>query len=320
MVWRNFWLCRLSLFGIIETIFVSEGDTIKKGDPILSISNEAQKLNKENAQLAEHFSDFNNNQGKLNEAKLFVELSKNKMKYDSAIYFRQKNLWKDQIGTKIELEQRELAYQNSKTGYYSSMVKLDDLKRQLDFTSQQSKKNLLITSKLESDFTLRSEIDGIVYSLPKVKGEIVGAQTPLAVIGDAKDFLLEMQVDENDIFKINIGLSVMVTMDSYKGSVFEAKISKINPLMNERSKTFLVEAVFNKSPDKIYPNTTFEANIIISIKEKAILIPRNYIFHDSIVFKSDGKKAIVKTGLKDYQKIEILSGLTENDEIIKPTE
>lgn len=306
--------------GIIENVIVVEGDTVKKGETILTISNETQRLNKENAELAENFADINANQGKLNEAKLLIDLAKNKMKNDSALLFRQKNLWQAQVGSKVELEQRELAYQNSKTAYYSSVVRYDDLKRQLDFTSSQSKKNLLISNKLENDFTLKSEIDGIVYSIAKSKGEIVGAQTPLAVVGDAKHFILEMQVDEYDILKVKIGLVVMVTMDSYKGKVFEAKVTKINPMMNERSKTFLIESEFIRQPEVLYPNITFEANIILQTKEKALLIPRNYILNDSIVVKSNKEKVIVKTGLKDYQKIEILSGISAEDELIKPSE
>ena len=45
-----------------------------------------------------------------------------------------------------------------------------------------------------------------------------------------------------------------------------------------------------------------------------------YVLNDSIVIKSDGEKVIVKTGLKDYQKIEIVSGISANDELIKPSE
>jgi multidrug efflux pump subunit AcrA (membrane-fusion protein) len=317
---KNQYQAYATVNGIIENIFVTEGDSVKKGDPILSISNETQRLNKENAELSAQFADVNANQGKLNELKQLIDLSRNKMKNDSALYFRQKNLWKDQIGTKVELENRELAYQNSKNAYYSSIVRHDDLKRQLDFNSQQSKKNLLISSKLEGDFTLRSEIDGIVYSLPKSKGEIVGLQTPLAVIGDARNFILEMQVDEFDILKVKKGLPVLITLDSYKGRVFEAKVTKIDPLMNERSKTFMVEAEFLQKPEVLYPNITFEANIILQTKEKAILVPRNYLIGDSIIVKANGDKVPVKTGLKDYQKIEILSGISANDEIIKPTE
>ena len=306
--------------GVIENIFVEEGGVVKKGDPILSISNETQKLNKENAALAAEFADFNANQSKLNEAKMFIELSRNKMKNDSALYFRQKALWQQQIGSKVEFEQRELSYQNSKTAYYSSLVKYDDLKRQLNFSSTQSKKNLLISDKLESDFTLKSEIDGIVYNITKSKGELVGLQTPLAVIGDSKQFVLEMQVDEYDILKIKKDQLVLVTLDSYKNKVFEAKVTKIYPYMNERSKTFLVEAGFSKQPEVLYPNITFEANIVLETKNNTLLIQRNYLINDSIAILKNGEKVHVKTGLKDYQKIEIISGLTEKDEVVKPTE
>ncbi len=306
--------------GIIEMIYVSEGDFVKKGTPILLISNDAQRLNKENAKLAADYSDIDANQGKINEAKSFVDLSKNKLKNDSALYFRQYALWQQQIGSKMELEQRELAYQNSKNSYYSSVVKFEELIRQLKFSSLQSKKNLQLSNSLENEFILKSEIEGIVYSLTKNKGEIVGAQTPVAIIGDSKAFILEMQVDEYDILKIKKGLLILITLDSYKGKVFEAVVTKINPLMNERSKTFLVEAQFTVQPEILYPNISFEANIVIESKEKAILIPRNYLLNDSTVLKSNGDKLTVKTGLKDYRKIEILSGLSIEDELVKPQE
>ncbi len=317
---RNQYQAFSTVNGVIEQVYVKEGDRVKKGQVILLIGREVQQLNKENAVLADKYADFNANQEKLNEAKLQIELSQNKLKNDSLLYTRQKNLWQDQIGTKVELEQRDLAYQNSKTAYYSAVVKYDDLKRQLDFTSSQSKKNLSISKKLEDDFIIKSDIDGIVYNLYKVKGEMVGPQTQLAIIGDPGNFILEMQVDEYDIVKIRKGQVVQVTMDSYKGQVFEASVTRIIPLMNEKSKTFLVEAEFTVKPEVLYPGTSFEANIVVQSKQKALLIPRNYMLNDSVVIKANGEKAIVKTGLKDYLKIEILSGLKADDELIKPVE
>lgn len=317
---KNQYEAYASVGGIVESVYVEEGDTVKAGTPILSISNEIQELNKENAKLAKQFSDYNANKGKLNEAKQFIELSKSKMENDSILLLRQKNLWQQNIGSKVDLEQRELAYKNSKTAYYSSIVKYNDLKRQLEFSSSQAQKNLLISDKLTSDYTLKSEIDGIVYRIAKSKGEVVGVQMPVAVIGDAEEFILEMQIDEYDITKIKKGLKVLVTMDSYKGEVFEAKVTKINLLMNERSKTFMVEAEFINKPETLYPNISFEANIVLQSKEKALIIPRKYLWNDSIVFKSNGDQVIVKTGLKDYQKVEIISGINENDELVIPTE
>jgi HlyD family secretion protein len=304
--------------GTINKIFVAEGDKVKKGDPILSIANDAQRFGKENAKLAAEFADFSKNTNKLKEAKIMTKVARDKMKNDSLLYTRQKDLWSQQIGTKVEFEARTLAYENSRAAYYSAKVNYHDLLRQLDFSSEQAKKNLLISSKLESDYTLLSKIDGVVYSLPKELGEIVSAQTPLAIIGDAEKFILEMQVDEYDILKIKKGLPVLVTMDSYKGKVFEATITKIYPIMDQRSKTFLVESKFNHPPAILYPNISFEANIILQTKSKALLIPRNFIVNEYFVVKSNYDTVKVVTGLKDFQKIEILKGITTTDELIKP--
>jgi RND family efflux transporter MFP subunit len=306
--------------GVVEDVYIVEGQLVKKGSPILSVSDEIQKLNKENSKLAADFNDLTTNKGKLRDAEMLVELSKNKMQNDSLLYSRQKVLWEQQIGSKVELEQRELAFQNSKTTYFSSKLKLADLKRQLEFSSIQSKRNLSISERMESDYTVKSEIDGIVYSFDKLKGELVNVQTPLAVIGDAKNFYLELEVDEPDIFKIKIGQKVVVSLDSYKDKPFEAVVSKIDPIMDERTKTFTIEAQFVKQPPKLYPNISTEANIVIQTKNKALLIPRNYAINDEYVIKSNGDTIKVVTGLKDYQKLEILSGISATDELLKPAE
>lgn len=306
--------------GIITEIYLEEGDSVNVNTPLLFISNEAQKYAQQNAALNERFTDFKENEGKLADAKMSIEVAKSKMQVDSSLYFRQKNLWQQQIGSKVELEQKELSYKNSKTNYLSSLLKYDDLVRQISFNSSQAKNNLKISNKQENDFVIKSEIKGTLYSLSKSKGEFVSAQTPVAVIGDSRNFILEMQIDEFDIFKVLIGQEVLVTLDSYKGKVFNAKVTKINPLMNERNKSFLIEAEFTDKPEKLYPNITFEANVIIHKKENTLIIPRNYLLNDSTVITADGNQKIIKIGLKDYKNVEVLMGITENDELVKPTE
>lgn len=306
--------------GIISEVYLEEGDTVNVGTPILLVSNETQKFVKENAELAERFSDYKENEGKLADAKMGIELAKSKMLIDSSLYFRQKNLWQQQIGSKVELEQKELMFKNSKSNYASSLIRYDDIVRQISFNSSQAKNNLKISSKQESDFMIKSDIKGTLYSLTKTKGEIVSIQTPIAVIGDSKEFVLEMQIDEFDIFKVSVGQEVLVNLDSYKGEVFKAKVTKINPIMNERNKSFLIEAEFTNSPKRLYPNITFEANIVIRKKDKALIIPRNFLINDSTVVTSDGKQLCIKTGLKDYKNIEVISGISETDELVKPME
>lgn len=304
--------------GLIQKIPVKEGDLVKKGDPLIIIVNEASKLNAENAEIAADYADVSSNNDKLNELKINIDLARSKMANDLLLWQRQQNLWSQQIGTRVELEQRELAYKNSRTAFEASLLRYNDLKKQLNFSSLQSRKSLEISNTLARDYTIRSQVDGRVYSILKEPGEIVSPQAPVAVIGEAGSFILELQVDEFDVAKISVGQRIMVTMDSYKGQVFEAAIQKINPIMNDRSRSFTVEAAFVSKPPTLYPNLTAEANIIIQTKEKALTIPRNFLTDDDYVVLEDKQKRKVVTGLKDYQKVEILKGITSQDIIFKP--
>jgi multidrug efflux pump subunit AcrA (membrane-fusion protein) len=307
-----------TISGIIQQIYVEEGDSVKKGTPLFAILNETSKLVRENAQLAAQLADYNANAGRLNELSMQVDLARNKMINDSTLWVRQNNLWAQSIGSKTELEKAELNFQNSKTNYQSAKVRYTDEKRKLDIASKQALKNLQITRSNESDFTVKSNMDGRVYSLLKEQGEIVTPQLPLAVIGDARNFILELQVDEYDITKVKQDQQVFVTMDSYKGEVFEARVTRIYPIMNERSKTFTVEAEFVKSPPSLYPNLSLEANIVIQVKENVLTLPRKFVLADQYVIREDGDTLKIKLGVKDYQKAEILEGINENDVVILP--
>lgn len=304
--------------GIIKEIFVSEGSIVKKGDPILSISNDVQVILEENSELTANYLSQSINKGKLIDAKLQIELCEQKMKIDSAMYFRLKKLWGQQIGSKNELEKSELVYKNSTASFKSAQIKYSDLENQIHYNERQSSNNLLISKKNKSDYIIKSEIDGTIYSLNKKKGEIVGLQSQLAIVGNSTYFILEMQIDEYDILKMKKDLPVLVSLDSYKGNVFEAKVTKINPLMNERSKTFLVEAEFVNKPEILYPNITFEGNVVLRNKNNALLIPRNYLINDSLVVNSNGENIKVKIGLKDYKNVEIIQGLNKDDELVMP--
>lgn len=305
--------------GIIDELYVKEGDFVQKGKPLMKVFNQTSRLNTENAALLAENSALQANADKLKDLSIAIELAHKKLQNDSLLFVRQSNLWSQQVGTKVEFEQRELAYSNSKIAYQSAILKYKELKRQVNFSAAQSKKNLAISQTMEADYTLKSEYTGRLYSLQKEKGEMVNAQTAVATIGDANLFSLELQVDEDDIVSIKKGQVIMVTLDSYQGEAFEAVVEEIDPLMNEKTRAFTVKANFTKQPKVLFPNLTVEANIILQTKAKVLTIPRNYLIEDTYVLNEKNEKIKVKTGLKDYQKVEIISGLQAKDIILKPT-
>ena len=59
---------------------------------------------------------------------------------------------------------------------------------------------------------------------------------------------------------------------------------------------------------------------MIKSKEKVLIIPRNYLLAGDYVLMENSEKRKVVTGLKDYQKVEIVKGLSAKDIIRKPQE
>lgn len=303
--------------GIVNKINVKEGDFVKNEALIFVLEDPTATISVDNAKLNAAINDYNANQDKLKDAKNSVALARKTLSNDSILYERQKNLWNQNIGSKVDLELKELNLEKSKAALNQAKVVYDDLKRQLNLASQQSKNNLKIAQSSVKDLEVRSAMEGIIYKINIEEGELATTATPLAVIGE-EDFIIELNVDELDIVKIEKGQKVFIRMDSYQSQIFEAVIIDIYPMMNERTRTFKVHATFTQQPDVLYPNLTLEANIVIEEKKNAVTIPTRFLLSDSTVMLEDKTIQKVKIGLSDYNLTEIVSGINANSRIIMP--
>jgi len=304
--------------GIIEQILVRDGDSVKVGDPIVTIYNETGRLNRESAELARAFSARQANQDRLRDLEINIEVARSQYENDSLMLERQRRLRSQGVGSEADFERRELNFRNSKAAYQAGKIRLDELKREINFQDKQAYKNVQISKAQEDDYLVTSRVDGVVYSLLKEEGELVSPQSAIAVIGSASDFMLEMEVDEYDIARVRVGQRIFISMDSYRGSVFEAKVIKINPIMNQVSKSFTVEADFVSKPPQLYPFLTLEANIVVDARKDVLIIPRNYLYRDHFVITAENDTVTVEVGIKDFQKAEIIKGISEETSLIRP--
>ena len=306
--------------GYIKKININEGDRVSKNQTIIEIANEGGEIALNNAKLNRDFSNFNQNKNKIKELKIALNTAKAKWINDSIQLKRKKYLVENNVISSSEFENFEIACIASKANFVSQTLQLEDLLKQLKLNDELGKSNYHQSSKLINDYNIKSDITGIVFSLLKKTGELVTPQTPIAIIGGEKNYLLKLQVDEYDITKIKLGQKIKVKLDSYRGSSFDAYVSKISPIMNEKSKTFTIEAQFVQQPPILYPNLTLEANIIIHTNPSALLIPREFLMNDTYVFLKNGEKKKITTGIMDLKYVEVLDGLKKNDEIIIPNE
>jgi len=308
-----------SVTGILDKILVEEGDTVFIGDDLFEITNNAPKLNTENARLSLQIAkeNYSGKNAILDDMKSEIELAQLKLVNDSINYIRQKNLWKQKIGSKADFDAKQLNYEASKNTLNTLINRFKRTKNELKQQVEQANNNYQASLIMTEDFTMQSKINGKVYAINKKPGELISIQQPIATLGSASKFIAELLIDEVDIAKVQLNQSVLISLDAYPNEVFKASIQKIYPQKNERSQTFKIEAVFIDKPSQLYPGLSGEANIVINQKQNVLTIPKMYLINDNEVETDDGIIEI-KTGLESLDKVEVVSGLNETTTIYQP--
>ncbi len=293
---------------------VKEGETVKVGQEIGRISTNIQ-LN--NIELAE----MQKKQAELPEYDLLqlrnqILLARKTVEQDSIDFARQSKLFSEGIGSKNQLELRKLKFDASKSQLTILTSKRLQLQKQKQYSQKIAELNQNNANENLKFFTISSEIEGQVFSLPLNKGDLVGPQQVAAVVGSGQSFFIELEIDEVDLEKIQRGQEVWVKMDAFSKS-FKAKISNITPAIDAKTQSFKAEAVFTEDIPNLIPGLTAEANIVIETKNNALVIPQKFLKENNQVETSDGLKTI-KPGLKSDLFVEVLDGLKDGETVLLP--
>jgi multidrug efflux pump subunit AcrA (membrane-fusion protein) len=308
-----------SVRGILYKNSVSEGDLVQEGDELFEIVNSSPKLNTENARLTFELAKFKSI-GKtaiLSELKREVDNAYLKYEDDSIDYYRQKRLWEKDIGSKNDCNKRKLTFELSLNNLNILKNKFERTTYELETQLRQAENNYKNSAIINKNYTVKSKIHGKVYEVLKNPGELISGQEPIAYVGSKNSFVIKMFVDEVDIAKIKEGQKVLVVLDAYGKQLFNAKVNKIYPRMDARSQTFLVEGLFINQPETFYSSLTGEANIIISEKKAVLTIPLDYLINNQKVLTKGGFIE-VKTGVRNLERVEIVSGIDTNSVLVKP--
>lgn len=308
-----------SVNGPIEEKHIEVGDTVKAGAPLFRLKNTAPELNQERAYLGltQAKDAYSGSNSRLKEIAQQIERAQLRYEQDSIDYLRQQSLWDQQIGSLKELEQRALALEvakndlNTLRNQYQRVS--EELERQVELAENQYRLSLSNTG----DFTVYSQIEGVVFAVNKEVGEIASTQQPLALIGDYQTFVASLRIDEVDIGKVKIGQKAIISLDAYPDMVFDAIVSKIFPSLDARSQTLEIEARFEVAPPRLYNGMTGETNIIIKEKEKALVVPKSYLLNGHRIITTNDTVE-VEVGLQSLEWVEILGGIDTSTAIVKP--
>jgi len=304
--------------GVVEKIYVDYNSVVKKGQLIAEID----KTNL-NATMVLAQASYN---GALNE-----------QKYLLSVFNRQKTLYDNKV--------------ISKSDYDEALYKLNSAKSSLvqrESDLQKARTNL-------SYANIYSPIDGVILSKAVDEGQTVAASfstpTLFTIAKDLKEMQVEADVDEADIGKVKEGQRVSFTVDAYQNDEFSGRITQVrlNPTTTSNVVTYTV-VIKAENPDlKLKPGLTATISIytlelkdLLTVEAKALsfqpdlkVLNAYQTAHKLAPFtsvesnaKTKGNNVVwvhnnkiisqkeIKVGTSDGINVEVISGLTEGEELV----
>lgn len=213
--------------GEIVSLFVEEGDSVKKGQLLAKIYADIYSSQRDQvtASVNQVKAQYENVKANLSGLKTVYENAK-------ATNERYKKLFADKIVSRSEYEQTEQAFRSAESNYNGAKESIKSGEAQIQGVRAQlarAEKDLARTSIL-------APMDGIVSSMGVKKGErVVGtaqmAGTEMMRVADMKSIEVRVDVGENDITKVKIGDTALVEVDAYNNRKFKGIVYKIaNPI------------------------------------------------------------------------------------------
>lgn len=183
--------------------------------------------------------------------------------------------------------------------------------------------------------TIVAPIDGVILSRDVEVGDAVSSilvlgssATLVMTLGDMKQVYVDGKVDESDIGKVYLGQPARIKVESFKDKSFSGKVTKIAPMGVEKDNvtTFQVRVSIDNSGGELKALMTANAEIILEEHHNVLIIPENALIYDKDKKASvevpdlkgkDGKrKVLVKVGISNGAKTELLSGLKKDDKVV----
>ena len=322
-----------SVGGRVEEKFVEDGAQLKKGDPIMRLSNtdlELSLVNQETSVLnlltQSQIAQTNAQQMSINNRNQMADVE-NRLKEAERIYNLNKTLFEQKaIGSQeyqqalndynYQKERMELTKQILTQDSVSTMQKVNQDRQMYERT--QAALNLM-RQKVD-DLILRAPVDGQLTSFDAEIGQSKGAGERLGQIDVLTGFKVRADIDEHYISRIYPDLEGEFT---FAGTSYKLVIKKVyTQVTNGR---FQVDMEFvNEVPQGIRRGQTLQIRLALSDETKAVLLAKGGFYQQTggnWVFKltEDGKTAYrvdVQLGRQNPDYYEVIGGLEPGDKVV----
>ena len=177
-----------------------------------------------------------------------------------------------------------------------------------------------------ADYYIYAPFSGIVANVVYNKGDAASSGVA-AITLITNQSITKIPFNEVDITKIKVGQKATLTFDAINGLTIAGQVSQIDTLgtVTQGVVNYNVELVFDASGTQVKPGMSVTASVITDVKQDVLTVPNSAVKtsgnaqYVQILVNGQPVRKTVQTGLASDTDTEIVSGLSENDNVITQT-
>lgn len=279
--------------GLVKAVYVQLGSRVNKGQLILKLD------------------DALSRQGVI-AAQQQIGGIKAQLAQAQSIYQRQQNLWKENIGTEIQVINAKTAVETLESQLRGAQAQVGQAQEMANLSN------------------VYAQISGVVDEMNVRPGEFFSPQTAaqpgmgIRIVNNSS-LKIVTAVPDNYIGRVNKGDKILITVADSDKPAIEARITTVGASVDAKTRSFTTEAKLPADPS-LKPNQTAVIKILDYEAKGVVVVPVNIVQTDDkgkyvFVMEKEGdkmvaRKKMVLVGQVYDSKIEIKSGLTGGEKII----
>lgn len=277
--------------GRVQEVLVDVGDTVKKGQALITL--DPAFFEAETAQRRAALQAAN------------VMVKQSKLKYD-----RMEELWNNGVEPATTQQMRD----DARSAYDLALAQAEQARQGLRYAETQ-----------QNEATIRAPYDGIITDRLVDPGEQVNSMfiTHLLEIQEISTLELLFTMAQEYFAAVREGMPVTFSVSGAAGEGGKGVIDRVYPAVDQATRSFRCRALVDNPDLRLRPGLMVEVGVVLSSVMDALVVPRNAIFQTAsgpavrVRTSADNfEERPVKTGLSAFDRVQILEGLNEGDEVL----
>ena len=326
--------------GILSQVMVRDGQSVKKGEVVASISDPSLQADLQGgeARVAEAQANLSaleagGKPAELVEIENSLKQAQLQLQQEQKDYGALQRLEQKQAATAAEVDAAQQKVKQSEAGIQGLEQRRKSLVGKADVAAararlQDAQAAFDLARERAAQSVVRAPMAGVIYGLAVRTGGYLNPGDLVADVGNLDRLRVRVYVDEPELGRVAEGQPVTITWQALGGKQWSGRVERTPTSIQPLGTRQVGEVIcwIDNPGHELIPGTNVDALIRTAVVEKALVIPKETLRHDAqgnyvLLLRDQAvERRAVTTGVASISEVEVTGGLAEGDEVALPSD